>query len=184
MKWEEHQNAIQELRKKGFSCGLLKPVVAAVKHLGDLDKQVRYLMGEVIREAHKPTHKFEVGDEVVTKCDGATDNSEIKKGAVGTVWGQDGDVIVDFPPHCHVYCRPDQLELVPDEPKQKFWAGDLVQAEEDRAVATCGICGMLGFKKDMASMRNLPKGSWWANHGYAHPECLPGTDYDRRKEER
>lgn len=83
----------------------------------------------------RPAPRFNVGDEVRTKCDGAAlGHPTVARGEEGVVthYYADRGVAVKFPDNClgmPLLCDEDQLELVPEKPKQKFWPGDCVRAD-------------------------------------------------------
>jgi len=88
----------------------------------------------------KPTPRFPVGARVRTKCrDAVWDSNAYKKGSEGTVAnppdGGAGYVAVRFLNGRLEFVSADQLELVPAEPKQKFYEGDCVKWR-DHATST------------------------------------------------
>lgn len=80
--------------------------------------------------------KFARGDEVVTKCREAIPGTSIfERGSKGVVTNptrtSSGTISVRLSNGCIWYVYEDQLELVPEKPKQAFWEGDLIEAKGD-----------------------------------------------------
>lgn len=108
--------------------------------------QPRYVMG--VDLAAKPTRRFEVGDEVITLCDGAVfGQDQFKKGSRGKLTGYSGDgfplVIFDGDHRsCSWLCGADQLELAPKDlsaealakAEQKFWQYDCVECDDPELI--------------------------------------------------